>query len=157
MREIVQIERIDTMPWNMNDFPNAFKNFDPLLRKKAIDIGNALLDNDYPEDRAIPIAISQAKEWLSDASKDEKEAYENEKNPTKTDKHDTSSSNPDLLDNDVEVYFEDDTWVVKTEDAKRPSDTFDKKADAVKRAKEIAENKDSSVIRYTKDGKKQDD
>ena len=147
---------MNRMPWDMNDFPDAFKNFDPLLRKKAIDISNALLDSDYPEDKAIPIAISQAKEWIEDASKDEKEAYQNEKNPTKTDKHDTSSSNPDLLDNDVEVYFEDDSWIVKTKDAKRPSDTFDKKEAAVKRAKEIAENKDSSVIRYTKDGKKQD-
>lgn len=152
----LHLERMNAMPWNTNDFPNAFKNFDPLLRKKAVDIGNALLANDYPEEKAIPIAISQAKEWLSDASKDEKEAYQNEKNPTKRDKHDTSSSNPDLLDNDVEVYFENDAWIVKTEDAKRPSDTFDKKTDAVNRAKEIAENKDSSVIRYTKDGKKQD-
>lgn len=154
--EIIRLERMISMPWDMNDFPSAFKNFDPLLRKKAIDISNALLDNDYPEDKAIPIAISQAKEWFSDASKDEKEAYQNEKDPTKTDKHDTSSSNPDLLDNDVEVYFADDSWVVKTEEAKRPSDTFDKKTEAVDRAKEIAENKESSVVRYTKDGKKQD-
>lgn len=89
--EIIRLERMISMPWDMNDFPSAFKNFDPLLRKKAIDISNALLDNDYPEDKAIPIAISQAKEWFSDASKDEKEAYQNEKDPTKTDKHDTSA------------------------------------------------------------------
>lgn len=144
------------MPWNMQDYPNSFKNFDPLLRKKAIDIANALLANDYPEDRAIPIAISQAKEWMEDASKEEKEELKKEKNPSKRDKHDTSSSNPDLLDNDVEVYFEDDSWIVKTKGAKRPSDTFDKKSDAVDRAKEIAENKDAKVIRYTKEGKKQD-
>lgn len=144
------------MPWNMNDYPSSLKNFDPLLRKKTIDIGNALLANDYPEDKAIPIAISQAKEWMESASKEEKEAFEKEKNPSKKDSHDTSSSNPDLLDNDVLVFFEDDQWIVKTKDAKRPSDTFDKKTDAVNRAKEIAENKGTNVIQYTKDGKKQD-
>lgn len=144
------------MPWNMNDYPSSLKNFDPLLRKKTIDIGNALLANDYPEDKAIPIAISQAKEWMESASTKEKEAFEKEKNPSKKDSHDTSSSNPDLLDNDVIVFFEDDQWIVKTKDAKRPSDTFDKKTDAVNRAKEIAENKGTSVIQYTKDGKKQD-
>lgn len=145
------------MPWNMKDYPNAFKNFDPLLRKKAIDIANALLDNDYPEDKAIPIAISQAKEWIEDASEEEKDEFSREDNPSKNDHHDSSYANPDLLDKDVEVFFEDDSWAVKTKGAKRPSETFDKKADAVKRATEIAENKESSVIRYTKDGRKQDD
>lgn len=140
----------------MKDYPNSLKNFDPLLRKKTIDIGNALLANDYPEDKAIPIAISQAKEWMENASKEEKEDFEKEKNPSKRDQHDTSSSDASLLDNDVTVFFEDDQWVVKTKDAKRPSDTFDKKTDAVNRAKEIADNKGTNVIQYTKDGKKQD-
>ena len=36
------------------------------------------------------------------------------------------------------------------------SDSFDIKADAIERAKEIAENRDAKVISYTKDGKKQD-
>ena len=31
------------MPWTMNDYPNTWKNFDELERKKAIDIGNAML------------------------------------------------------------------------------------------------------------------
>lgn len=44
------------MPWNMNDYPASMKNLDPLIRKKAIDIANALLDDGYPDDRAIPIA-----------------------------------------------------------------------------------------------------
>lgn len=30
------------MPWNMNDYPTSMKNLAPLIRKKAIDIGNAL-------------------------------------------------------------------------------------------------------------------
>lgn len=60
------------MPWNMNDFPPAMKNLEDLTRKKAIEIGNALLSEGYPDDRAIPIAISQAKEWYDDADEEEK-------------------------------------------------------------------------------------
>ena len=40
---------------------------------------------------------------------------------------------------------------MKTEDAKQASDTFDKKQDAVQRANEIAENKNTKVIEHKKD------
>lgn len=52
------------MPWNMKDFPASMKNLDKLTRKKAIDIANALLDEGYPDSRAIPIAIDQAKNGM---------------------------------------------------------------------------------------------
>ncbi|MEW9111178.1 MULTISPECIES: hypothetical protein [Bacillaceae] len=51
------------MPWSKNDYPDAMKNLDPTVRNKAIEIANALLDEDYEEGRAIPIAIDKAKEW----------------------------------------------------------------------------------------------
>ena len=143
------------MPWDMNDYPASLKNFDPLLRKKTIEIANALLANGYEDDRAIPIAISQAKEWMGNASKEEKEDFDKERKPKKSDQHDTSSANPKLLDNAVEVFYEEDHWVVKTKEAKRASDTFDKKTDAVDRANEIANNKDTEVIIYKKDGTRQ--
>ncbi|RYL91011.1 hypothetical protein EWI07_11105 [Sporolactobacillus sp. THM7-4] len=60
------------MPWTMKDYPASFKNFDPELKKKAIDIANRLLINGYPEGRAIPIAISQAKKWKQHASQEKK-------------------------------------------------------------------------------------
>ena len=44
------------MPWTMNDYPNTWKNFDELERKKAIDIGNAMLKDGYKEGDVIPIA-----------------------------------------------------------------------------------------------------
>lgn len=144
------------MPWNMQDYPDSLKNFEPLLRKKIIDIANALEESGYEDDRAIPIAINEGKEWYNNASQSERDAFEKEANPQKDDDHDTSSANPDLLDNDVEVFYEDEQWKVKTVDAERASDTFDKKSDAIERAKEIAENRDAKVISYTKDGKKQD-
>lgn len=143
------------MPWNTNDYPASMKNLDNVVRKKAIDIGNALLDSNYPEDRAIPIAISQAKEWYNDASDSEIRSYKHQENPKKNDDHD-ENSDADLLDNDVQVYFEDNEWKVETKDAKRPDSTFEHKEDALDRAKEIARNKGTEVVSYTKDGKKQD-
>lgn len=144
------------MPWNMQDYPDSLKNFEQLLRKKIIDIANALEESGYEDDRAIPIAINEGKDWYNNASQSERDAFEKEANPQKDDDHDTSSADPDLLDNDVEVFYEDEQWKVKTVDAERASDTFDKKSDAIERAKEIAENRDAKVISYTKDGKKQD-
>lgn len=52
------------MPWSKNDYPESWKNFSPEVRDKAIEIGNALLEDEgYDEGRAIAIATSQAKEW----------------------------------------------------------------------------------------------
>lgn len=142
------------MPWNMQDYPDSMKNMDPLVRKKAIDIANALEDEGYAEDRLIPIAHSQAQEWYEDASEEEKEEFENEENPKKEDEHE-SSSNTDLVDNDVEVFYVDDEWKVQTKGSERADETFDKKTDAVERAEEMALNKESQVIIYKQDGEVQ--
>lgn len=50
------------MPWNQNDYPASFKNLDADVRKKAIEIANALVREDYSEQRAISIALSKARE-----------------------------------------------------------------------------------------------
>ena len=143
------------MPWNLSDYPDSLKNLDQVVRKKAIDIGNALLEEGYDDDRAIPIATSQAKEWADNASEDEIKSYKFDDRPSKQESHD-SQANAELLDTDVLVYFEEDEWKVRTKEAKRPDSTHEKKNDAVDRAKEIAENKGTSVIRFTKDGERQD-
>ena len=74
------------MPWDMKDYPQSMKNLPELVRKKAIDIANALIEDGYSDDRAIPIATSQAKKWYEDASKEEKKEFENEDNPQKDDR-----------------------------------------------------------------------
>ena len=52
------------MPWTVNDFPDAFKEFKPEVRDKMIEIANSLvIEQEYEESSAIPIAISEAKEW----------------------------------------------------------------------------------------------
>lgn len=142
------------MPWDLSDYPASFKNLDQVVRKKAIDIANALLDNGYDESQAIPIATEQAKEWAANASEKELTSFKYSSSPSKSDNHE-NKTNEELLDNDVLVYFEEDSWKVRTKNAKRADSTFDTKSDAVKRAEEIAENKASKIVTYTKEGKQQ--
>lgn len=51
------------MPWNESHFPRSMANLAPLVRAKAIEIANALLEQGYDEGKAIRIAIAQAKRW----------------------------------------------------------------------------------------------
>ena len=133
------------MPWNMKDFPASMKNLDKLTRKKAIDIANALLDEGYPDNRAIPIAIDQAK----------KRTFEKEKNPSKTDEHDTNPRAGKLLDSDVIVEYEEEQWIVKSKGAKKASNHFDTKKEAIEKGKQVAQNKESTLFIYKKDGTKE--
>lgn len=143
------------MAWNMEDYPNAFKNFDRVLQKKMIDIANALVDSGYEEGEAIPIAIEQGKEWYENASEAEQREVLYGPNPQKSDDHDTGSTDPSLLDEDVMVYYEDDQWKVKTVNADQASNVYTTKNEAVKRAREIAENKDTHVQIYKQNGDRQ--
>ncbi len=139
------------MPWDMKDYPDSMKNMDPLLRKKAIDIANALEAQGYDDGRAIPIAHAEAQEWLDDASEDELKEFEQAPDPKKDDNHELTV-NMDLVDNDVKVFYEEDVWKVQTVGADRADQTFNYKEDAIKRAEEMAENKESKVIIYKQDG-----
>ncbi|SDB99139.1 Uncharacterized protein YdaT [Terribacillus halophilus] len=139
------------MPWTMDDYPASLKNLDKPVKKKAIEIANALVDEGYDESRAIPIATSQAKEWHENASKREVKDFMKNDDPTKRDS-DASHSNPDLIDNAEEVVPHEEGWAVQAKGSKRPSQVFDNKQDAVKRAKEIAKNKGTETIIHKKDG-----
>lgn len=150
----MKVKEVIAMPWNMQDYPNSLKNFDPLLRKKMIDMANALLAEGHDEEAAIRIAISQTKKWYDEATPSDLEALKQEPNPSKSDTHETTS-NPDLFDEDVTVFFEENQWKVKTQKAERASNRFATKKEAVRRAREIAQNKESKVMIYTKEGKKQ--
>lgn len=136
------------MAYTMNDYPDSLKNLERLERRKAIDIINAMLEDGYDENRAIPIGTEQAQEWYKNASEDDLKKLEN-KDLQKHD-DDDDSRGPELIDNDVEVYFEEDEWKVKTVGAKKASVTFDKKKDAEKRAKEIADNRGTKVKVHNK-------
>jgi uncharacterized protein YdaT len=51
------------MPWSEDYYPPAMERLDPLVRRKAIEIANALLDEGRDEGFAIRVAIARAKEW----------------------------------------------------------------------------------------------
>jgi len=49
------------MPWDESYYPASMKNLPPAVRRKAIEIANALLRERCPEGKAIRIAIARAK------------------------------------------------------------------------------------------------
>jgi uncharacterized protein YdaT len=53
------------MPWDETRYPASMKRLPPLVRAKAIEIANALLEEGYDEGKAIRIAIAKAKEWAA--------------------------------------------------------------------------------------------
>ncbi|MDQ0297995.1 uncharacterized protein YdaT [Salibacterium salarium] len=144
------------MPWTMNDYPSSLKNFDKPIRKKAIDIANAMLDEGYEEGQAIPIAIEQAKEWYDTATDEEIEELLKEIDPTeRSEEGKQYDSRPELLDRAELVVSHEDGWAVQARGAKKPDEVFEDKSKAIQRAKEIAENKGTEAIIYTKEGEEQ--
>lgn len=139
------------MPWNMNDYPSSLKNLEKPVRKKAIDIANAMLDEGYDEGRAIPIATKQAEQWYENADKKEIEEYtENERVTSGSSSE--YSSRPELMEKAELVEAHENGWAVRSKDAKKPAAVYDNKNDAVKRAKEIAEKQGTEAVIYKKDG-----
>ncbi|MFC4024778.1 DUF2188 domain-containing protein [Oceanobacillus longus] len=146
------------MPWNLNDYPTSMKNLNEVKKKKAIDIANAMVDEGYEEGRAIPIAIEQAKEWYENASKDEIDDYRKHGKPTQRSKEGKKyDSNPERIKEAEEVVIHEDGWAVKSSGSDRATEVFDKKDEAIKRAREIAENKGTSLTIYKQDGSVQDE
>ena len=51
------------MPWNESDYPVSMRRLAPPVRRKAIQIANALLEGGHPEGQSIRIGIASAKKW----------------------------------------------------------------------------------------------
>ncbi len=51
------------MPWSESYYPPAMTHLDPVVRSKAIEIANALLEEGHDEGFAIRVGIARAKEW----------------------------------------------------------------------------------------------
>lgn len=51
------------MPWTKNNYPLSMKNLNSEVREMAVEIANALLEDDMKEGQAIAIATAQAEEW----------------------------------------------------------------------------------------------
>jgi uncharacterized protein YdaT len=53
------------MPWDEARYPASMRRLPSRVRRKAIEIANALLAEGYDEGLAIRIAIAKAKEWAA--------------------------------------------------------------------------------------------
>jgi uncharacterized protein YdaT len=51
------------MPWTTERYTTSMKYLPPVVREKAIEIANALLDEGHPEGQSIRIGIAHAKVW----------------------------------------------------------------------------------------------
>ncbi|SDR04337.1 DUF2188 domain-containing protein [Virgibacillus salinus] len=141
------------MPWTLNNYPSSMKNLNHVTKKKAIDIANSMIDEGYEEGQAIPIAMEQAKEWRQNADEDEVDSYEKNGNTIeRSEEGKKYESNPERLEEAEHVIAHNDGWAVKSSNAQRASDVFDNKNDAVERAREIANNKGTSLKIYKQDG-----
>lgn len=53
------------------------------------------------------------------------------------------------------IKYEEDHWIVQSEGAEKASNHFDTKQEAIEKGKEVAQNKESTLIIYKQDGKKE--
>jgi uncharacterized protein YdaT len=51
------------MPWSEQRYPPAMANLPPIVRAKAIEIANALLEEGHDEGFCIRVAIARAQQW----------------------------------------------------------------------------------------------
>jgi uncharacterized protein YdaT len=62
------------MPWALEHYPPAMRRMPVVMRAKAIEIANALLERGEDEGRAIRIGIAQARRWARRRELDYREA-----------------------------------------------------------------------------------
>jgi uncharacterized protein YdaT len=52
------------MPWYNGDYPLSYKNQPAKIRKKAVEIANAILEEGAAEGVAIATGLKRAREWV---------------------------------------------------------------------------------------------
>ncbi len=125
------------MTYTKKNYPASMKNLIPDIRDKAIDILNALIEEEKMEiGYAIPTAISRAKDWAANRNKTVPPS------PTDFKKH----------GEDVHVLPRENGWAIKKEKAERASAVFPKKMEAVSRAQNMAKKNKGSLIIHRKTG-----
>ena len=132
------------MPWTKTDYPDSMKNLPAAVRNKAIEIGNALIEEGKMEEGiAIATAISRAKDWAA--------------------QHGKKIENPERSKiTDVKIHGEDrvvipyqDKWAIKVEGHSKVEKTFDTKEEAVKQARKEAKKINGVLTIQRKNGKVQ--
>jgi len=130
------------MPWTKTNYPNSMKNLPATVRNKAVEIGNALLEEKHMEEGiAIATAISRAKDWA---------AIHGEKidNPEKSRITDIKKHGQDRV---VIPYQKE--WAIKLEGRKKVEKIFHTKQEAVSQARQQAKEINGSLTIQLKTGK----
>lgn len=113
------------MPWSKSDYPDSFKNLEPDVRNKAIEIANALLREGTEEGRAISIATAKAREYV----------------------HGDETDRPAYV-----ARPRDDEWVLMKKDGERAILKEDTKNALLDKAKPYVNEHDGTLAIYHQDG-----
>lgn len=113
------------MPWDNSDYPDSFKNLEPEVRRKAIEIANALLREGYEESRAISISMTKAREYV----------------------HGTDDKRPHY-----EVKPQKEDWVLMKEDGEKAIFKEQTKMDLLDKSKPYVNDKNGVLSVYHEDG-----
>jgi uncharacterized protein YdaT len=134
------------MPWTNSDYPNSMKNLPVEVRKKAIEIANAVLEEgDMNEGIAIATAISRAKDWAANRGLEIESTSEDSK--TTDVKHHGEDR--------YVIPYEGSRWAVKNEGSERVAKIFDNKLEAVKYARKEAKQSNASLTIQKRSGRVQ--
>jgi uncharacterized protein YdaT len=133
------------MPWTKVDYPASMKNLPVKVREKAIEIANALLEEqDMDEGIAIATAISRAKDWAVNHGVDIEPTSE-------------ESKSTDVKEHGEDRYVipYEGKWAVKSESADRVERIFDHKIEAVRYGRTAARKSNASLTIQKKSGRVQ--
>ena len=132
------------MPWTNSDYPDAMKNLPDEVRKKSIEIANALLDETkMNEGIAIATAISRAKDWAANRGKE-------------TQGHVGRSTDVKKHGEDRYVIpYHERKWAIRNEGSKRVEKVFTNNKEAVQQARQEARKANASLTIQKRDGRVQ--
>jgi uncharacterized protein YdaT len=134
------------MPWTKKDYPVSMKNLPAAVRGKAIEIGNALLeDRNMNEGIAIATAISRAKDWAANHGKATKSKS-------------AASRSTDVKEHGADRYvipYGKNQWAIKNEGAEKVEKVFDHKKEAVTQARKEARASNASLTIQKRTGRMQ--
>lgn len=127
------------MPWDEQNYPDSMKGLEPDVRRKAIEIANALVEDEgYEEGRAIPIAQAQAKRAFGRGPEQGVSGG--------------GGSAGGQRGPPQHVVPHPDGWAVRKEGAEQATRTFGSKQEAEERARELAEKQNTDLVLHDSEG-----
>jgi uncharacterized protein YdaT len=113
------------MTLTVDNIPNQMSSLATDMRERALDLGNALLNDRYDTRTAIAIAVENAKSW--------------------------AEKTPDAPPGQ-HVVPHPDGWAVIRTDGRKPTYVVQTKREAIEKARRIARHQESALIIHGQDG-----